>query len=157
MTKEEQREIAFDIFASGGTREEVAEALGVCRKTISNYIRNDDDFKQMHIEAKQLFADELTEKLMSKAQAPLPANPKLAGAEVQRRRLEADNIKWISSKLLPKVYGDKLHLEGEVNHTLSPLAQLRLLETQPEPAKIAPSPPVIEVDLVEAEEEIGCF
>lgn len=156
MTKTEQREIAFDIFASGGTREEVAEALGVCRTTVSNYIRNDDEFKQMHMEAKQLFADELVEKLMRKAQAELPVNPKLAGAEVQRRRLEADNIKWISARLLPKVYGDRLHLEGEVNHTLSPLAQLRALEV-PEVPKLPKQPTAIEAEIVEEVEQEPCF
>ena len=34
----------------------------------------------------------------------------VGGQHIQRDRLQADTIKWIMSKLLPKTYGDKLDL-----------------------------------------------
>lgn len=33
--------------------------------------------------------------------------------EVQARRLEVDTIKWLTSKIAPRIYGDKLELSGE--------------------------------------------
>jgi len=38
-------------------------------------------------------------------------------AEMQRRRLEVDTMKWLATKLAPRLYGDKtrLELEGELS------------------------------------------
>jgi transposase-like protein len=151
-TTEEHRKTAFDMFATGAKREEVAEALSVDRSTVSNWIRKCPEFGKAHREAKQVYADELAESLIALAEKPIDGNPKLANAEIQRRRLLADNIKWISSKLLPKVYGDKIQLEGEVIHNVSPLAQLRKLEQLR-----ASKPPAIEAGTVPEEEEEPCF
>ena len=36
---------------------------------------------------------------------------------VAKARLRAESRKWLLSKALPKIYGDKLELSGTVNHT----------------------------------------
>ncbi len=36
---------------------------------------------------------------------------------ISRSKLRVDSRKWIASKLLPKVYGDKLKLDADVNVT----------------------------------------
>lgn len=36
---------------------------------------------------------------------------------IARSRLRVDTRKWLLSKALPKIYGDKLELSGSVNHT----------------------------------------
>ena len=36
---------------------------------------------------------------------------------IARSRLRTENRKWLLSKALPKVYGDKLELSGNVSHT----------------------------------------
>jgi hypothetical protein len=38
-------------------------------------------------------------------------------AAVAKARLRAESRKWLLSKALPKIYGDKLELSGNVNHT----------------------------------------
>jgi len=94
-----------------------------------------DDFpeiKSVYLAAKQAYAADLAEDVMLQASAPLHDNPKLANAEVQRRRLIVETSKWIASKLLPKVYGDNLKINHEHSGKiqLSPLAQLRQLESK---------------------------
>lgn len=43
----------------------------------------------------------------------------LNGEHVQRSRLRIDTRKWLLSKALPKVYGDKLDLSGNVGFTVT--------------------------------------
>lgn len=51
--------------------------------------------------------------LMDGAGKPLMTVDKASAAVV---RLEADNKKWLMSKLRPKKYGDKLELDGKLQH-----------------------------------------
>lgn len=39
----------------------------------------------------------------------------LTEEDVNRARLLSDNIKWTASKLLPKVYGDRVDVQQEIN------------------------------------------
>ena len=139
-------DLAAQVTADGGDQRKVAEKLGVSRATIQKWLAGNEEFSRAHCKAKMAYAESLVESLMVEAKLPLPDDPKMANAEIQRRRLCADNIKWIACKLIPKTYGDKIDVSGEVVHTLSPLAQLRQLET-----RTAPTPPVIEPVMVEAE------
>ena len=126
-------EITADLVAQGKTFFEVADHLGVSRRTFARWISHDSDFPELakaYKEGKQAFAHNLGSQLMAEAKAELHDNPKLANAAVARQRLIVDTAKWVSGKLLPKVYGDNLVIDhkhsGEV--TVSPLAQLRQLE-----------------------------
>ena len=127
-------DVMADLASEGAKRQEIADAMGVSRTTLAGWIVGNDfpEIKQRYIQAKQVYANDLAENLMAEASAPLHSNPKLANAEVQRRRLIVDTSKWIACKLLPKVYGDHLKIDhehsGEV--VLSPLAQLRQLEAK---------------------------
>ena len=120
-----------DLTAVGKTRADIAKALGVSRATIGNWITRDDEFRDKHKTGKMAYAEKLVEDLMGEADKPLPSNPKMASAEIQRRRLKADNIKWIACKLIPNTYGDRVDVSGEVTHVVSALTQLRALESGP--------------------------
>ena len=106
--------------------------MGVSLATFARMIILDDypEVKEAYVTAKRVYANDLAEDVMRQASAPLHDDPKLANAEIQRRRLIVDTSKWVASKLLPKVYGDNLVIDhkhsGEV--VISPLAQLRALE-----------------------------
>lgn len=121
-----------DKAADGAKRVEIAEAMGVSKATLATWIMTDEfpEVRETYRLAKQVYANDLAEDIMENANAPLHDDPKLAHAEIQRRRLIVDSSKWIASKLLPKVYGDNLMIDhkhsGEV--VISPLAQLRALE-----------------------------
>ena len=118
--------------SSGDKREDIAKEMGVSRQTLANWIIGDEfpEVKAAYMAAKQVWANDLAESIIRKAEAPLPADAQMASAEVQRRRLVIDSSKWIAARLLPKVYGDNLVIDhkhsGEV--VISPLAQLRALE-----------------------------
>jgi hypothetical protein len=79
------------------------------------------------MQAKQIFAMDTADDIMRVASAPLHEDPKLANAEVTRRRLIVDSSKWIAQRLLPKVYGERVDVDISGDVTLSPLAQLRML------------------------------
>ena len=56
------------------------------------------------------------------------------GGDVQRDRLRVDTRKWLLSKALPKVFGDKLQLGGDggepIKHEHAAAADLAALSTQ---------------------------
>ena len=118
--------------SSGDKREDIAKEMGVSRQTLANWIIGDEfpEVRSAYMAAKQVWANDLAESIIRKAEAPLPNDAQMASAEVQRRRLVIDSSKWIAARLLPKVYGDNLVIDhkhsGEV--VISPLAQLRALE-----------------------------
>ena len=119
--------------ARGGKRGEMAEVLGISRSTLERWLAfgsGEDAMRSAYEEGKRAYAYGLAEELVEDASGPLHGDPKLANAEVQRRRLMVDTKKWIAARLLPKVYGDNMQINhehsGEV--LVSPLAQLRQLE-----------------------------
>lgn len=118
--------------AKGKGRAEIAKRMKISYATLARWISQDEypEIKKAYLEAKQTYAQDLAERLVQIVDDPLPEDNKRAHVEIQRRRLKSDNIKWITSKLLPKVYGDNLKINhehsGEV--AISPLAQLRQLE-----------------------------
>ena len=119
--------------AAGETGKHLAKRFGVSYPTFVRWVSDASLFPELNrawILGKQAHAHALAEGLLDNAGAPLHDNPKLANAEVQRRRLMVSTAQWISSKLLPRVYGDRATVDH--NHTgevkVSPLAQLRKLE-----------------------------
>ena len=60
-------------------------------RTILRYVQEDEEaYKQYRI-ARSLQCEVMRDQILDLVQAPLPTDPKLAMAEVQRRRLEADH------------------------------------------------------------------
>lgn len=119
--------------AAGETTKHLAKRFGVSYTTMVRWVTDSSRFPELNqawIIGKQAHAHGLAEGLLDTAGSPLHDNPKLANAEVQRRRLMVSTAQWISSKLLPRVYGDRATVDH--NHTgevkVSPLAQLRKLE-----------------------------
>ena len=126
-------ELISEMCADGARFFDMADALGIGRATFAKWVGPDSPFPELakaYKEGKQAYAHALGMSLMERAEQPLHDNPKLANAAVARQRLIVDTAKWVSGKLLPKVYGDNLVIDhkhsGEV--TVSPLAQLRQLE-----------------------------
>lgn len=60
-------------------------------RTVLRHVQEDEDaYKQYRI-ARSLQCEVMRDQILDLVQAPLPEDPKLAMAEVQRRRLEADH------------------------------------------------------------------
>jgi hypothetical protein len=59
-------------------------------RTVLRHIREDDEAYQKYREARTIQAEVMRDEVVHLAEAPLPIDPKLAMAEVNRRRLEVD-------------------------------------------------------------------
>jgi len=148
----EMIEQLLDLASIGTGRVEIAKEMGVSRMTIARWVVGKEypEIKEAYLDAKRAYAEDLAERLVQEASQPLHEDPKLANAAVARSRLIVETSKWIAARLLPKVYGDNLHIQhahsGEIK--ISPLAQLRQLESKGPIVDISKQPKVIEAETV---------
>jgi hypothetical protein len=101
----------------------IAVELGFAPSTLLEWRERYPDYAAAYARAEQIGFDRLAEKLLS--------IPKQDG-DVQRQRLESDNIKWFLGKRNPRIYGDKLELN--VNQTIdigSALSEARARALRP--------------------------
>lgn len=93
-----------------------------CKATIFNWIRTNEDFLDQYTRAKQESADALTDEMldiaddstndyMTKSNEDGSEYEAVNAEHIQRSRLRIETRKWLSSKLKPKKYGDKLQAE----------------------------------------------
>lgn len=88
-------------------------------RAIHLHKHKDADFRSMYMSAKSAQSDILVEQLRTIYNDPALKN----GLEnVAVARLQIDTIKWLASRLLPRLYGNKLDLAESVNK--EELAQL---------------------------------
>lgn len=95
----EQIERAVELAREGKTHTQVADELCVDLKWLLKYRSNDPIFNQRYTQAR-LDSSEVMEDEIKTAHDDY--------ADPQRGRLKADNYKWVLSKRLPKVYGDRI-------------------------------------------------
>lgn len=123
------------LIAAGLTVEKAAEAAGIDPPVIVYYwiVRN-PDFAQRYLEACQAkcmkWADQLV-SLADECPADIPA--------VAKCRQQIDVRKWMLSKIVPKVFGDKV----QVNHDVkgSPQVNIILPGKGGSTANLPPAPP----------------
>lgn len=94
-------------------------------------LKNHEGFFAQYDEARkigyQAMADELLEIADNGSNDWMERNGKddadtvLNGEHIQRSRLRVDTRKWMLSKVLPKIYGDKLDVEHGASDSLSQL------------------------------------
>ena len=90
---EKQLEEIFERIANGESLTricETSEHLPSWRTVLRHVQEDEDAYKQYRI-ARSLQCEVMRDQILDLVQAPLPEDPKLAMAEVQRRRLEADH------------------------------------------------------------------
>ena len=87
---------------------------------------NVEGFSTQYTRARELGYSLLAEEMMAIADTPVigsKTTSKATGIEttegdmIEHRRLQVDTRKWMLSKMLPKIYGDKLSLEADINVT----------------------------------------
>lgn len=96
--------------------------------TLSRW-RDRDDFCQMYQKAKMKQADFLIEEIVTIADDATndyytddDGKERYNSEHVQRSKLRIDTRKWLACKVLPKVYGDKIHVTNDtatVNTTVT--------------------------------------
>ena len=93
-----------------------------CKATIFSWLRTNESFLDQYTRAKQESADALTDEMLDIAddstndymmkQGEDGSEYEALNAEhIQRSRLRIETRKWLSSKLKPKKYGDKIQQE----------------------------------------------
>lgn len=67
-------------------------------------VQRDEEFYEMYSRARAIGAEVLSDEMHDLAASSLPEglDPRLAMAEIQRRRLEVDTKKWTFSKMQPR-------------------------------------------------------
>lgn len=99
-----------------------------CQDTLFTWLKKYPKFSEQYAQAKigqiELLVDEIIEisddasqdKYMNELGALVP-NP----SAIHRARLKVDTRKWLASKLVPKVYGNKVDIEGSNANTTEEL------------------------------------
>ena len=113
MFTEEAGDAICALLAEGLSLRKSAKAIGVSAATVLNWVDANAAFNEQYTCARargyQLLADEILE-IADSSKRDLDEEGKPDSEAVARDRLRVDSRKWMLSKMLPKVYGDKLDL-----------------------------------------------
>lgn len=121
------KEIIKEIETKGQSLTKATKKIGLNKKTFDDMIQKDSVLLNQYVRATEARADLIAERMVRNShnrandfyidsEGNLKPNP----VAVQRDRLILDTDKWLLSKLMPKKYGDRLTLDGEVKGS-SPL------------------------------------
>ena len=71
--------------------------------TVLQAVQRDEDLYEVYSRARAIGAEVLADEMHDLARQPLDAvDPKFANAEVQRRRVEIDTLKWTFARMQPR-------------------------------------------------------
>lgn len=71
------------------------------RGFIENWLRSDSAFQSQYARAREIMANRYADDIVDLSDSATPGNAHVV-------RLQVDTRRWVASKLLPKVYGDRL-------------------------------------------------
>lgn len=80
------------------------------RQTVYQWLMNDASFSDNYTRAREAQADYYADEIADIADTETDPN---------KARVRIDARKWAAGKLKPKVYGDRLHLDGDMNVSMS--------------------------------------
>ena len=112
--------------ADGSSLRKAAKAEGVGIQTVLDWAEASPDFAGQYAQARargySLLADEIIE-ISDDSQGDVidtEQGPRVDAERVARAKLRVDSRKWMLSKMLPKVYGDKVDVNhaGTVNQSI---------------------------------------
>lgn len=101
------------------------------------------DFRDRYARAREAQADLLAEQIVTIADDDYrDENGVLDGVAVQQARLRVDARKWITSKIMPKRYGDRVEVSGDPDRPLVQISRIEIVAV--EPGALPPPPKVID-------------
>lgn len=101
----EERFTIITMLGQGVALGKVRDALKISADRFWSMLRANPKFMGRMQLIRQAMIEELTDEMLHISNSV---------ADVQRAKLITDNIKWLASKRIPHVYGDKLHVEHTV-------------------------------------------
>lgn len=115
-----------------------APSLWWCKERV----RDHPDLASKYREAQEERADALADQIVAVAEEPVPfglSGPE-ASAWAQRQRLRVDAMKWSAAKLRPRVYGEHVSLDVNVEQRISITAALEAAQRRLETIDAEPPP-----------------
>ena len=94
----------------------ICEEIGAKPSTISLWLR--EDFRDQYQDAQEERAERLADDLMEETNIELKGD-RGDNALIQKARLRVETAKWISSKLKPRKFGDRLQHAGDSDQPLT--------------------------------------
>lgn len=85
-----------------------------CRSTVNKWLREREEFRTIIARGREEQADYYLDKQIEFAEIATME-------DYQLRKFQADNLKWVASKLAPKKYGDKQQVDHSGTMTLGQL------------------------------------
>lgn len=112
------------LLADGWTLNQACKQLGLASRTVRRWVLDNDDFAPHYARAREIgyqsMADELIEisddgrndwmEIISKSGQAIDVPNKEV---IDRSKLRVDTRKWLLSKALPKIYGDKVEVNAK--------------------------------------------
>jgi hypothetical protein len=84
--------------------------------TVTRWLNDDEEFRKKYAQSRKQQAELLASQILEIAD---DEEQDTAQDRINRARLKIDTRKWIASKLLPKVYGERNNPEITVNSTVN--------------------------------------
>lgn len=127
------------LLEDGSSLRKAAESVGESARTILNWTRSNPDFLTQYTRAREvgykLLADEILEisdeKDVQVCYDGKDTTIDLSPTVIARNRLRVDTRKWMLSKMLPKIYGDKLELSSDPEKPLQTVTRIELVAMRP--------------------------
>lgn len=122
-----------ELIADGKSLREICKSDDMPnRATVFRWLNIHEEFSDQYARAKEEQAETMADEIVNIVDnaanpvmidgVPLLANGEAVlmadTASIAHARLKMDARKWVASKLKPKKYGDKLDLDGKIDHNL---------------------------------------
>lgn len=133
LYSEELANTVCEMISKGMSFKTIGEKLNMHTRTFFGWMRDRPEFMQMYAQAKREQAAHMAEQIVEIADEPPQKIIDEKGIErtdngyVQWQRLRVDARKWIASKLLPDVYGDKLQVTNNDGNKGSAKLQIEIV------------------------------
>ncbi len=97
--------------AGGRSLESVCKDEGMpASRTVWVWIKDDDDFQSMYVDARERRGQYFGEKIADVARDTLDGK-----IDPNAARVALDGFKWAAARMSPKVYGDRIHQDIKVD------------------------------------------
>lgn len=119
------------LLEDGLSLRKAAEAVGESARTILNWTKANPEFLTQYTRAREIGYLQLADEILNisdEYQVEVRHNGEdetidLSATAVARNRLRVDTRKWMLSKMLPKLYGDKVSLAGDPDAPIKTVIQ----------------------------------
>ena len=96
-----------DMMQDGYSYTQACKAVCVARKTVNRWRDKDPDLDDRLLAANKLGTVCLNDGILQRYEAVMRGEEKWSKEQVQARRDMAQHVRWLSTRLYPRLYGDK--------------------------------------------------